>query len=89
VTGPGNNACIDLQSLLGQSCDWAVQPLCVVICVLNPIQDVMLGDFGLATVRNPDSEEEDHTPVGTPHYMSPELLSSKRYDHRTDIWYAG
>jgi NIMA (never in mitosis gene a)-related kinase len=27
--------------------------------------------------------------VGTPYYMSAEILSGKRYNHKTDIWALG
>ena len=40
--------------------------------------NVMIGDFGLATVRQ-GGDDEDHSLVGTPHFMSPELLAKKPY----------
>lgn len=48
--------------------------------------NINIGDFGLATVRD-STNEPDYSVVGTPHYMSPELLSRKTYDFTTDIWY--
>lgn len=47
--------------------------------------NINIGDFGLATVRD-STNEPDYSVVGTPHYMSPELLSRKTYDFTTDIW---
>eukprot|EP00210_Caulerpa_lentillifera_P008737 g8334.t1 len=47
--------------------------------------DIQIGDFGLATIRDGKSEA-DYSIVGTPHYMSPELLSKQKYDFATDIW---
>jgi serine/threonine protein kinase len=32
------------------------------------------------------SKPEDTNLVGTPHYMSPELLSCKDYGFKTDVW---
>jgi serine/threonine protein kinase len=49
--------------------------------------DVQIGDFGLATYHDTGTEDkEDQSLVGTPHYMSPELLSQKGYSFTTDIW---
>ena len=51
--------------------------------------DVQLGDFGLATFRGTDGSDdrqECDALVGTPHYMSPELLSRKGYSFKSDIW---
>lgn len=33
------------------------------------------------------SRPEDNNLVGTPHYMSPELLSCKDYGFKTDVWW--
>lgn len=52
---------------------------------LNDDGDVLLGDFGLAAFRR-GAANEDNSLVGTPQYMSPELLSSDRYGLPTDIW---
>lgn len=50
--------------------------------------NVMVGDFGLATVREGGSDE-DHSLVGTPHYMSPELLAKRPYSFKSDIFSLG
>lgn len=55
---------------------------------LSGTGDVLVGDFGLATLREPgDEAKHDQSVVGTPHYLSPELVSGKRYSFETDIWW--
>lgn len=60
--------------------------------MLTSTGDVQLGDFGLATYRDlvaaAADQCEDTSLVGTPHYMSPELLSSNGYSFKSDIWCA-
>ncbi|EGR27132.1 protein kinase domain protein [Ichthyophthirius multifiliis] len=47
-----------------------------------------IGDFGIAKVLN---HTRDHckTMVGTPYYLSPEIIESKSYSFKTDIWSLG
>ena len=47
---------------------------------------VKLGDFGLSRPR-PGAEAHAH--VGTPHYLSPEIVEGRGYDHRSDVWALG
>lgn len=37
------------------------------------------------------SEESEfaHTSVGTPYYMSPELINENKYNEKSDIWACG
>jgi len=50
--------------------------------------DVKLGDFGLA--KELDSESKfAQTHVGTPYYMSPELVNQQKYNEMSDIWAVG
>lgn len=49
---------------------------------------VKLGDFGLARILNENSEFA-HTQVGTPYYMSPELIEDNKYNDKSDIWACG
>ncbi|PNH01571.1 Serine/threonine-protein kinase Nek4, partial [Tetrabaena socialis] len=42
--------------------------------------DVQIGDFGLST-----GTLNDYSLVGTPHFMSPELLSNNKYSFETDM----
>ncbi|KAI9343471.1 kinase-like domain-containing protein [Zopfochytrium polystomum] len=51
--------------------------------------NVKLGDFGLSrTLSNPDVEMAK-TYVGTPFYMSPELVNETQYNSKSDIWALG
>ncbi|KAJ7790324.1 kinase-like domain-containing protein [Mycena olivaceomarginata] len=55
--------------------------------LLDETNTVKLGDFGLAAVLDGGSFGE--TFVGTPYYMSPELIQGKMYNHKSDIWSLG
>ncbi|CAH1391750.1 unnamed protein product [Nezara viridula] len=46
-----------------------------------------LGDFGLA--QNEDECSLSDNIVGTPYYMSPEIIRGKKYDRKSDIWALG
>ena len=46
-----------------------------------------MGDFGLA--KELSGAQLAETSVGTPYYMSPELINEQRYDERTDVWSLG
>eukprot|EP00421_Protoceratium_reticulatum_P063817 CAMPEP_0168402362 /NCGR_PEP_ID=MMETSP0228-20121227/23581_1 /TAXON_ID=133427 /ORGANISM="Protoceratium reticulatum, Strain CCCM 535 (=CCMP 1889)" /LENGTH=794 /DNA_ID=CAMNT_0008415945 /DNA_START=87 /DNA_END=2469 /DNA_ORIENTATION=+ len=47
-----------------------------------------LGDFGIATVLD-STTELAKTQIGTPFYMSPELINNKPYSYKSDIWGLG
>ena len=47
-----------------------------------------LGDFGIARVLSTTSEMAA-TVVGTPYYLSPEIVQSNTYGFKTDIWSIG
>eukprot|EP00240_Pyramimonas_obovata_P016030 CAMPEP_0118942696 /NCGR_PEP_ID=MMETSP1169-20130426/36654_1 /TAXON_ID=36882 /ORGANISM="Pyramimonas obovata, Strain CCMP722" /LENGTH=283 /DNA_ID=CAMNT_0006887753 /DNA_START=73 /DNA_END=921 /DNA_ORIENTATION=- len=49
--------------------------------------NIKLGDFGIAKVLN--STEMAMTVIGTPYYMSPEIMESKPYDFKSDLWALG
>ena len=49
---------------------------------------VKLGDFGIAKGLK-TSKEKAQTTVGTPYYLSPEIINSKPYDTKSDIWSLG
>lgn len=49
---------------------------------------IKLGDFGIARVLR-NTGELACTQIGTPYYMSPEIMDNKRYNSKTDIWSLG
>jgi NIMA (never in mitosis gene a)-related kinase len=48
---------------------------------------VKLGDFGIA--REISGDDLAKTLIGTPYFMSPELLKGQRYSFPSDVWAAG
>jgi len=48
---------------------------------------VKIGDLGVA--KSLQKVNFAHTMVGTPYYLSPELIEEKAYDHKSDIWSLG
>ena len=54
---------------------------------LNGSNIVKLGDFGLSKVIGKAGFA--NTYVGTPYYMSPELIQETSYDAKSDIWSLG
>ena len=49
---------------------------------------VKLGDFGIARVMASTSEMAA-TVVGTPYYLSPEIVQNNTYDNKSDVWSIG
>ena len=48
----------------------------------------LLGDFGIAKILS-NTKGFARTVVGTPYYLSPEILESKHYGFQSDIWSLG
>jgi NIMA (never in mitosis gene a)-related kinase len=46
-----------------------------------------LADFGIS--RKLDKEEYAKTSLGTPCYLSPEMIEHSKYDYKADIWTLG
>jgi NIMA (never in mitosis gene a)-related kinase 1/4/5 len=46
---------------------------------------VKLGDFGIARVLS-NTRSKAKTVVGTPYYLSPEIIESSPYSFKSDIW---
>ncbi|CAJ1355104.1 unnamed protein product [Effrenium voratum] len=49
---------------------------------------VKLGDFGIARVLD-SSTAGAQTTIGTPHYLSPEMVNNEAYGTRSDLWSLG
>ena len=49
---------------------------------------VKLGDFGIARVLS-NTRSNAKTVVGTPYYLSPEIIESSPYSFKSDIWSLG
>ncbi|KAF9401261.1 G2-specific serine/threonine protein kinase [Mortierella sp. AD011] len=56
---------------------------------LDANKNVKLGDFGLSRSLSNPQKAFAQTYVGTPFYMSPELISESIYDIKSDIWSLG
>ena len=50
--------------------------------------NVKLGDFGLSR-KLEDAENFSGQMVGTPYYFAPEVVNSKPFSNKTDVWSAG
>ena len=57
--------------------------------LLDKNMNAKLCDFGLATELAGSHKLAQTIGVGTPYYMSPELVNNQRYDERSDIWSVG
>ena len=49
---------------------------------------VKLGDFGVAKILQ-HTASKARTVVGSPYYLSPEIIENKPYSFKTDIWSLG
>ncbi|XP_071951524.1 uncharacterized protein [Antedon mediterranea] len=49
---------------------------------------IKLGDFGIARVLN-NTMELARTCIGTPYYLSPEIVENRPYNNKSDIWALG
>jgi NIMA (never in mitosis gene a)-related kinase 1/4/5 len=49
---------------------------------------VKIGDFGIARVLEQTSDFAA-TVVGTPYYLSPEIVQANEYNFKTDVWSLG
>lgn len=49
---------------------------------------VKLGDFGIARVLS-NTGSKAKTVVGTPYYLSPEIIESHPYSFKSDVWSLG
>lgn len=49
---------------------------------------IKLGDFGIATTLT-STFEKARTIIGSPYYLSPEIIDNKPYNMKTDMWSLG
>lgn len=49
---------------------------------------IKLGDFGIARLLEA-TKDMAQTMVGTPYYLSPEIIQDKPYDYKSDVWSCG
>ncbi|CAG9325960.1 unnamed protein product [Blepharisma stoltei] len=49
---------------------------------------IKLGDFGIAKVLN-HTIDKARTQVGTPYYLSPEIIENRPYSFKSDVWSIG
>jgi NIMA (never in mitosis gene a)-related kinase len=56
---------------------------------LDKSLNIKLGDFGLSRMIENPEDQFAKTFVGTPYYMSPELVEEMNYDSKSDIWALG
>jgi serine/threonine protein kinase len=61
---------------------------CSNILICRASLTLKIGDFGLSKCMD-GTDDAAQTRLGTPFYMSPELVSSKHYTRKTDIWSLG
>jgi len=55
---------------------------------LDANHNIKLGDFGLSKILT-DEKGFAYSTVGTPYYMSPEQITDKKYNEKSDIWACG
>jgi serine/threonine protein kinase len=55
---------------------------------LKKDMEIRIGDFGIAK-RLPDNRDYLTDLIGTPCYLSPELLKDQKYNDKNDIWALG
>jgi len=57
--------------------------------IVNDKYEVFLIDLGFATLLSPNDPISLKERFGTPFYMSPEMMSNKSYNSKSDIWSLG
>jgi serine/threonine protein kinase len=68
--------------------DLKTQNIFLTGCRAQRIFAAKLGDFGISRVLS-STTDLAKTQIGTPFYMSPELINNKPYSYKSDIWGLG
>lgn len=56
---------------------------------LSSDKQIKIGDMGVSKIFSGAQDEMQGTRVGTPLYLSPELVKQQPYDYKVDIWAIG
>lgn len=59
------------------------------IFLSGPSETIKIGDLGISRVIDSEQNERAKTRIGTPRYVSPEVLKGDEYMFSTDIWSLG
>jgi calcium/calmodulin-dependent serine protein kinase len=66
-----------------------IKPHCVLLASKENSAPVKLGGFGVAIQLNSDDERISGGRIGTPNFMSPEVIQRQPYGKPVDIWGCG